>query len=117
VDFDFLALTARQGYPGNTQLIGICPSSKSSGCTFARSASGGGFITRCYLLGHRDGFEDVALFVLLEVKVFAVAAMLVLLAAAARTRSVAGDFLVGHGSALISELLLDGFNPRCWRAA
>jgi hypothetical protein len=54
----------------------------------------------CHLLGHRDGFEDVALFVLLEIEVFAVAAFLVLLAAATRTRSVTGDFLVGHGSAL-----------------
>ena len=69
------------------------------------------------LLGHWHGFEDVALVVLREVEVFSVAALLVLLAAAAGTGGVAGDFFAGHGFALISELLPDGFVPYFWRAA
>src|SRR5262249_50363859 len=53
-----------------------------------------------HLVRHRDRLEDRAVVVLFVVEALAVAAVLVLLAAAARTGGVAGDLLASHSSLL-----------------
>src|SRR5262249_23011641 len=57
-----------------------------------------------HFLGHGGGLEDRAVVVFFVVEALAVAAVFVLLAAAARTRCVARDFLAGHQSLLPTGL-------------
>jgi hypothetical protein len=79
----------------------------------------GGFYEAHHLVGHGDRLEDRAVVVLFVVEVLSVTAVLVLLAAAARTGGVAGQFFASHFSLLAASSLVSPRKPlrapaQCW---